>query len=111
MQARASIAMLVGACLSITISCLRVCVYVCGPLGQELEENVEYVEKEDEFDVVVDARNPEGQKRKTAAEQQQEEDEEKLTVSIDAIDTVGRGEREREQPPRERAAARLCVCV
>ncbi|CAM9694588.1 unnamed protein product [Ascophyllum nodosum] len=55
---------------------------------EELEENVEYVEKEDEFDVVVDARNPEGQKRKTAAEQQQEEDEEKLTVSIDAIDTV-----------------------
>lgn len=43
-----------------------------------------YVEKEDEFDVVVDSLDPEGHKRK--AEEEQEEEE--AIVSIEAIDTV-----------------------
>ena len=49
-----------------------------------MEENVEYVEKVDEFDVVVDSRDPEGQKRKAEKEQEEEE----AIVSIEAIDTV-----------------------
>eukprot|EP00752_Nemacystus_decipiens_P018367 g16476.t2 len=52
---------------------------------EELEENVVYVEKEDEFDVVVDSQDPEGHKRKAEKEQQEEE----AIVSIEAIDTVG----------------------
>lgn len=51
---------------------------------QELEENVEYVEKEDEFDVVVDSQDPEGMRRKAVEEQEEEE----AIVSIDAIDAV-----------------------
>lgn len=43
-----------------------------------------YVEKEDEFDVVVDSQDPEGQKRKAEKEQEEEE----AIVSIEAIDTV-----------------------
>ena len=50
---------------------------------QELEENVEYVEREDEFDVVVDSRDPDGRMRKA------EKEEEETIVSIEAIDTVG----------------------
>lgn len=46
---------------------------------------MEYVEKEDEFDVVVAAQDSEGRNRKAAAREQQEEE---LIVSIDAIDTV-----------------------
>lgn len=42
------------------------------------------MEKEDEFDVVVDSQDPEGQKRKAVREQQEEE----AIVSIDTIDTV-----------------------
>lgn len=53
-------------------------------LQQELEENVEYVEKEDEFDVVVDSQDPEGKKRKAEEEQEMEE----TVVSIEAVDTV-----------------------
>ncbi|CAN0025986.1 unnamed protein product, partial [Ectocarpus sp. 12 AP-2014] len=52
---------------------------------EELEENVEYVEKEDEFDVVVEEGDPEGTKRKAEKEKQEEEE---AVVSIDAIDTV-----------------------
>lgn len=52
--------------------------------SQELEENVEYVEREDEFDVVVDSGDPEGRKRKAEKEQEEEE----AIVSIEAIDTV-----------------------
>lgn len=43
-----------------------------------------YEEKEDEFDVVVDSRDPEGHKRKAEKEQEEEE----AIVSIEAIDTV-----------------------
>lgn len=43
-----------------------------------------YVEKEDEFDVVVDSLDPEGHKRKAEKEQEEEE----AIVSIEAIDTV-----------------------
>lgn len=43
-----------------------------------------YVEKEDEFDVVVDSQDPEGHKRKAEKEQEEEE----AIVSIEAIDTV-----------------------
>lgn len=43
-----------------------------------------YVEKEDEFDVVVDSLDPEGHKRQAEKEQQEEE----AIVSIEAIDTV-----------------------
>lgn len=56
------------------------------PMPQELEENVVYVEKEDEFDVVVDSQDPEGHRRKAEKEQQEEE----AIVSIEAIDTVSR---------------------
>lgn len=52
--------------------------------SQELEENVVYEEKEDEFDVVVDSGDPEGHKRKAEKEQEEEE----AMVSIEAIDTV-----------------------
>lgn len=55
--------------------------------SQELEENVEYKEKEDEFDVVVDSGDPEGHKRQ--AEKAQEEE---TTVCIEAIDTVSAAE-------------------
>lgn len=43
-----------------------------------------YVETEDEFDVVVDSQDPEGNKRKAEKEQEEEE----AIVSIEAIDTV-----------------------
>lgn len=55
--------------------------------SQELEENVVYKEKEDEFDVVVDSGDPEGHRRKAEKEQQEQE----AIVSIDAIDTVSLG--------------------
>lgn len=45
---------------------------------------MEYVEREDEFDVVVDSGDPEGRKRKAEKEQEEEE----AIVSIEAIDTV-----------------------
>lgn len=45
---------------------------------------MEYVEKEDEFDIVVDSQDPEGKKRKAEEDQEMEE----AIVSIDAIDTV-----------------------
>lgn len=57
---------------------------VAARLRQELEESVEYVEKEDEFDVVVDSADPEGHKRKAEKEQEEEE----VVVSIEAIDAV-----------------------
>ncbi len=57
--------------------------------SQELEENVEYKEKEDEFDVVmvVDSGDPEGHQRQADKEQ-----EEEATVCIEAIDTVSAAE-------------------
>lgn len=49
---------------------------------------MEYVEKEDEFDVVVAAQDSEGKDRKAAAREKQGEE---VIVSIDAIDTVRLG--------------------
>lgn len=46
---------------------------------------MEYVEKEDEFDVVVAAQDSEGRDRKAAEREKQAEE---VIVSIDAIDTV-----------------------
>lgn len=53
---------------------------------QELDENVEYKEREDEFDIVVEPWDPEGLKRKEEERQEKEKD---IYVSIDTIDTVG----------------------
>lgn len=69
-------------------------------VSQELEENVEYVEKEDEFDVVDSSTDTKERKRK-AGEGHDEEDE---IVSIEAIDTVG-------MLSRVQSAAVFSVCL
>ncbi|CAM9414108.1 unnamed protein product, partial [Hapterophycus canaliculatus] len=65
---------------------------------EELEESVEYVEKEDEFDVVVDFADPEGHKRKAEKEQEEEE----VVVSIQAIDAVDAWSSDSEEEDRGR---------
>lgn len=77
---------------------------------QELDENVEYVEREDEFDVVVDSQDPEGKRR--AAEKKAREEEEAV-VSIDAIDTVSGAPNPSlfDPYPRNRRVAGLSLCI
>lgn len=52
---------------------------------QELDENVEYKEREDEFDIVVNRWDPERRKGRAEAER---DGEDELPVTIDAMDNV-----------------------